>query len=264
MQAQAMTMSMQGQGQELQGLNAVVTGSSRGIGLETAVALARAGANVAVNAATSLDEAETVAARVRDLGSDAFVVVGDVSAADDVRRMFDSVNHRWGSVDIAINNAGIVDNAAAEDMTVAQWRRMIDVNLTGVFLCAQAAGRMMIARGRGGSIVNVSSICAHIVVSPQKQCHYNAAKGGVTMLTKSLAVEWASHGIRVNAVSPGYVNTVLVARMEELHPTWEGRTPMARLGQPHEIADVITFLAGPRAGFVTGSDWLVDGGYECW
>ncbi len=252
------------QGRELQGLNAVVTGSSRGIGLETALSLARAGANVAINAVTSLDEAEAVAARVRDLGCDAFVVAGDVSDPVDIRCLFTSVSRRWGGVDIAINNAGIVDNAAAEDMTVARWRRMIDVNLTGVFLCSQAAGRLMIAQGRGGSIVNVSSICAHIVVSPQKQCHYNAAKGGVTMLTKSLAAEWAPHGIRVNAVSPGYVNTVLVARMEELHSTWQGRTPMARLGQPHEIADVITFLAGPRASFVTGSDWLVDGGYECW
>ena len=141
---------------------------------------------------------------------------------------------------------------------------MIDVNLTGVFLCSQAAGRMMIAQKSGGSIINISSICGHVTLAPQKQCHYNASKGGVGMLTKSLAVEWASYGIRVNAVSPGYISTDLVAKMSDLHPVWEQRIAMGRLGKPVEIAEIVAFLAGSKASFVTGADWVADGGHICW
>jgi len=151
-------------GKELRGLNAVVTGASRGIGRDTALALARAGANVAINAATSLEEAGEVAGAVRALGVDSFPVRCDVADPDAVTAMFDAVVGRWGAIDIVVNNAGIVGNAPAEAMTAAQWRRMIDVNLGGVFFCAQAAGRAMIISGRGGSIVNVTSICAHIGV----------------------------------------------------------------------------------------------------
>lgn len=248
----------------LNGLNAFVTGGSRGIGEATALALAEAGANVAIAVASSLDEAEQVADKVRGFGVDSFVTRCDVAREADTDALVKAVEDRWGHLDIAVNNAGIVDNAAAEEMSLAQWQRMIDVNLTGVFLCSRAAGRAMIAHQRGGAIVNISSICAHIVVAPQKQCHYNAAKGGVNMLTKTLAAEWAPYNIRVNTVSPGYIGTRLVAQMHDLHPTWQGQTPMQRLGQPQEIADVIVFLASPKASFVTGSDWIADGGYVCW
>lgn len=248
----------------LAGLNAFVTGGSRGIGEATALALAQAGANVTIAVANSLDEAEQVAERVRGYGVDSFVARCDVAREADVDALVKAVEARWGPLDIAVNNAGIVDNAAAEEMSLAQWQRMIDVNLTGVFLCSRAAGRAMIASGQGGAIINVSSICAHIVVAPQKQCHYNAAKGGVNMLTKTLAAEWAPYNIRVNTVSPGYIGTKLVAQMHDLHPIWQGQTPMQRLGQPQEIADVIVFLASPKASFVTGSDWIADGGYVCW
>lgn len=247
--------------QSLKGKNAFVTGGSRGIGRATALALAEAGANVCIAVAHSLDEANEVVEDVKKLGADSFAIVCDVANADDVQGMVDMIVQRWGTVDIAINNAGIVNNAAAEDMALSQWQRMIDVNLTGVFLCSQSAGRAMIKGGTGGVIINVSSICASIVVAPQKQCHYNAAKGGVNMLSKTLAVEWAEHGIRVNTVSPGYIGTKLVAQMHDLHPTWTGKTPMKRLGEPQEIADVIVFLASPKASFVTGSEWIADGGY---
>lgn len=247
--------------QVLKGKNAFVTGGSRGIGRATALALAEAGANVCIAVAHSLDEANEVVEDVKKLGADSFTTVCDVANTDDVQGMVDRVVKRWGSLDIAVNNAGIVNNAAAEDMPLSQWQRMIDVNLTGVFLCSQSAGRAMIKQGTGGTIINVSSICASIVVAPQKQCHYNAAKGGVNMLTKTLAVEWAEHGIRVNTVSPGYIGTKLVAQMHELHPIWTGKTPMKRLGEPREIADVIVFLASPKASFVTGSEWVADGGY---
>lgn len=249
---------------DLQGRNVVVTGGSRGIGESTALALSAVGANVCIAVNHSLSEGEVVASKARAFGVDCIVVKCDVADPLEVAELFETVAQRWGSVDVAVNNAGIVHNAAAEDMTLSDWQRMIDVNLTGVFLCSQAAGRQMIRQGQGGSIVNISSICAHVAVRPQKQCHYQAAKGGVNMLTKSLAAEWAVHGIRVNTVSPGYVNTVLLSQMTELHPLWEAQTPMGRLARPSEIADMILFLASSASSYVTGSDFVVDGGYLAW
>jgi NAD(P)-dependent dehydrogenase (short-subunit alcohol dehydrogenase family) len=249
---------------DLHGLNALVTGSSRGIGKNTAFALARAGANVVINSNITVDEAEMVVSELTRLNVKSFNISADVSDPNAVKSMFERINNEWGSIDILVNNAGIADSAPAEDLDYEKWLRMINVNLSAVFLCSQAAGKMMIAQKKGGVIINVSSICGHIVVHPQKQCHYNAAKGGVAMLTKSLAAEWAEHGIRVNAISPGYIGTDLVEGMKSLHPTWQSKTPLGRLGIPSEIADVIAFLASPKAAFVTGSDWIVDGGYVCW
>lgn len=179
----------------------------------------------------------------------------------DVNHLIQGVTKRWGRVDIMVNNAGMTHGSAAEDLSVEDWKRMIDVNLTGVFLCSQAAGKKMIEQGTGGSIINISSICAHIVVTPQKQCHYNASKGGVGMLTKSLAVEWADHGIRVNAISPGYIKTKILDFAKELHPLWIEKTPMKRMGQPDDIAEAVLYLASPKAKYVTGADWIIDGGY---
>lgn len=248
-------------GGEMNGLNAIVTGGSRGIGEACAYALAREGANVAIAVSKSVEEADAVAEKLRELGVDACVFACDVANQDDVNRMIDGVVKRWGKIDVLVNNAGMTHGAAAEDLTLKEWQRMIDVNLTGVFLCAQAVGKKMIAQGTGGSIINISSICAHIVVTPQKQCHYNASKGGVGMLTKSLAVEWAEHGIRVNAISPGYIKTKILDFAKELHPLWIAKTPMGQMGQPEDIAEAVLYLASPKAKYVTGADWIIDGGY---
>jgi NAD(P)-dependent dehydrogenase (short-subunit alcohol dehydrogenase family) len=144
--------------------------------------------------------------------------------------------------------------SAAEDLSFQDRQRMIDVNLTGVFLCAQAVGKNMIEQGIKGSIINISSICGHIVVIPQKQCHYNASKGGVGMLTKSLAAEWADHGIRVNAISPGYIKTKIIDFAKELHPIWIEKIPMKTIGQPKDIAEAVLYLASPKSKYVTGAD----------
>jgi NAD(P)-dependent dehydrogenase (short-subunit alcohol dehydrogenase family) len=244
--------------------NALVTGSSRGIGRETALTLARDGANVVVHASGNANRAKEVVDEVRRHGVESFCVLGDVSNEDDVQRIFAETRSRFGSLDILINNAGMYEEVASVEMTQAQWRRMIDVNLTGVFFCSQAAAKIMIETGSEGNIVNVSSISGHVALSPQRQAHYNASKGGVGMLTKSLAVEWAKHKIRVNAISPGYVRTELTAELSHLIPSWEERIALGKIGTTGEIAEVISFLAGPRSSFVTGADWIVDGGHVCW
>ncbi|HSX04405.1 MAG TPA: SDR family oxidoreductase [Rhabdochlamydiaceae bacterium] len=249
---------------ELGGLNALVTGGSRGIGEACALSFAREGANVAILVNKSTEEAEKVAKKIKDdYGVDAFVCACDVANPKQVETAVESVVGRWGRIDILVNNAGIAGAAPCEEMAYDDWHRMIEVNLTGVFLCSQAAGKKMIEHGNGGSIINISSICGHIVVLPQKQCHYNAAKGGVGMLTKSLAVEWAKYGIRVNAISPGYIKTGLLEPSIALHSTWIDKTPQKTLGEPGDIAEAVLYLASPKSKFVTGADWIIDGGYVC-
>ncbi len=246
---------------ELDGLSAIVTGGSRGIGEACVYALAREGANVAIAVNKSVEEGEVVAERVRGMGMEAIVIQCDVANPEDVARMVEEVVNRFHKIDILVNNAGMTHGSSAEDLSFQDWQRMIDVNLTGVFLCAQAVGKKMIEQEVKGSIINISSICAHIVVVPQKQCHYNASKGGVTMLTKSLAVEWAEHGIRVNSISPGYIKTKILDFAKELHPTWIEKTPMKTMGEPADIAEAVLYLVSPKAKYVTGADWIIDGGY---
>lgn len=248
-------------GGELTGLNAIVTGGSRGIGEACVYALAREGANVAIAVNKSCDEGEQVAEKARQSGVDVCVFQCDVANPQDVQAMVDGVMKRWGKIDILVNNAGMTHGSSAEDLSYQDWQRMIDVNLTGVFLCAQAVGKTMIAQGVKGSIINISSICGHIVVQPQKQCHYNASKGGVGMLSKSLAVEWADRGIRVNTISPGYIKTKILDFAKELHPIWIEKTPMKTMGQPEDIAEAVLYLASPKSKYVTGADWIIDGGY---
>lgn len=249
---------------ELQGLHAIITGGSRGIGEACSFALAREGANVAIAVSHSVEEGEKVATQLKELGVDAFVCLCDVSNPLDVQRMVDATMKRWGSVDILVNDAGTSTLAPAESLTYDDWKKVIDVNLTGVFLCSQAVGKKMIAQKKGGAIVNISSICGHVVVLPQKACHYHASKGGVGMLTKSLAMEWVQYGIRVNAISPGYIKTQLnEAFTTDLMPTWIERTPMKKLGGPEDVAEAVLYLVSPKAKFVTGADWIIDGGYVC-
>jgi NAD(P)-dependent dehydrogenase (short-subunit alcohol dehydrogenase family) len=246
----------------LDGRRAVVTGAARGIGRAIAERLALAGAHVII---ADRDEAEgkiAVAAIEAAGGKGAFVSL-DVTDPVAVAQAADSIYQMHGSVDVLVNNAGIVRNAPAAEMSLDDWKSVIDIDLGGVFHCAQAFGKRMVAAGRG-SMVNISSICGEVTVYPQPQVSYNAAKAGVNLLTKSLAVEWAKSGVRVNAVAPGHVATELTLRGRsnpEWFDTWMRMTPMGRLGEPREIANAVLFLAADASSYITGTVLTIDGGY---
>ena len=249
----------------LDGKKAFVTGGARGIGKSIAYALAEAGADVAI-VDIDLAEAEKTAEQIaRDTGRKCIAVSADVTDKEQVDRMIETVLKEFGRIDAAFCNAGICINAPAEEMTYEQWKKVIDINLTGVFLTAQAAGKVMIKQG-GGSIINTASMSAHIVNVPQPQCAYNASKAGVVQLTKSLAVEWALKGVRVNSISPGYIGTDLIMNSPSLKPLiekWEEMSPLRRLGKPEELQAIAVYLAGDASQFTTGSDFVIDGAFTC-
>lgn len=246
---------------ELTGRKAVVTGGAQGIGLAIATALVESGAQVVIADRST----QTGAAAARDLAGSSFVEM-NVTDSVGVRRVADELVARLGGIDILVNNAGIARNSAAIDTPEAEWRDVIDVNLNGVWWCSQAFGRHMVARKRG-AIVNLGSMSGLIANRPQGQAHYNASKAAVHMLTKSLAVEWAEFGVRVNAVAPGYIGTEMTKlgmANEEWRRVWLDMTPVRRVGQPWEIAAAVLFLASDAASFMTGSIVSVDGGYTSW
>ncbi len=250
----------------LDGRVAVVTGGGGGIGLACAVALGEAGATVVV---ADLDPvlAQTGAHAVRTAGGTAEGIPIDVTRTTTVDDAVSTVMARHGRIDILVCNAGIVvSEIKAEDLDDATWLRQIDVNLNGVFRCCRAFGRVMLEQG-AGAIVNIGSMAGSIVVKPQEQAAYNASKAGVHHLTKSLAAEWGGRGVRVNAVAPTYIETPLTRfgmNNPRLYDQWLDSTPMRRVGQPHEIASVVHFLASDAASLMTGSIVHADGGYTAW
>jgi NAD(P)-dependent dehydrogenase (short-subunit alcohol dehydrogenase family) len=244
---------------------AFVTGGARGIGFNIAAALAEAGADVAIvdtDEDTAKESAEKIAAGT---GKKIIAVKADVTQPASVDAMIAVVLDSFGRIDAAFCNAGICKNIPAEEMTLNDWNTVINTNLTGVFLTAQAAGRVMIKQG-GGSIVNTASMSAHIVNIPQPQCSYNASKAGVVQLTKSLAVEWALKNVRVNSISPGYIGTDLTLNSPVLKPLieqWNAMSPVKRLGRPEELQAIAVYLAGDSSAFTTGSDFVIDGAFTC-
>ena len=249
----------------LDGKKGFVTGAARGIGKCTATAFAEAGADVAI---VDLDY-ETAVATAKEIaektGRKVIALKCDVTVEADVQAMVDEVVKQLGGLDFCHANAGIAINAPAEEMTYDQWLKIINVNLNSVFLTDTIAGRYMLANG-GGSIINTASMSGHIVNVPQPQCGYNASKAGVMQLTKSLAVEWAKKGVRVNSISPGYIGTELIMAAEDLKPLiaqWNAMAPMGRLGKPEELMGVVVYLASDAASFTTGSDFIVDGAFTC-
>ena len=249
----------------LDGKKGFVTGAARGIGKCTATAFAEAGADVAI-IDVDLDVAKQTAEEIaKATGRKVIALKCDCTDEKQVNDMVAQVVSELGGLDFCHNNAGICINAPAEEMSYEQWSKVININLTGIFLTDIAAGKYMLEHG-GGSIINTASMSGHIVNVPQPQCAYNASKAGVIQLTKSLAIEWAKRGVRVNSISPGYIGTELVNSSDFLVPLiekWNAMAPMGRLGRPEELQSICVYLAGDTSSFTTGSDFIVDGAFTC-
>ncbi|MDA3845602.1 MAG: SDR family oxidoreductase [Vallitaleaceae bacterium] len=248
----------------LKGNTAIVTGGTSGIGRCTADYLASAGANVAI-ISRHADMAKTVAKAISEEYDVLTVGIGcDVSDPVAVDHMIDTVSRAIGTADILLNNAGININGSALELNYEDWQHILDVNVNGVFLTARAFAKKLIAENKQGSVINMASISASIVNLPQSQTAYNTSKAAVVHMTKTLAIEWVKWGIRVNAVSPGYVWTEMNQIVpKEISDVWMASTPFKRFAKPDEIAGAVIYFASKASSYTTGSELLVDGGFTC-
>lgn len=244
---------------DLTGKIAAVTGGARGIGRACADALQEMGASIAL--LDILEDRVTLSAQ--EMGNGTIGLVCDVTSKDSVTAAFDRIRAEFGRLDILVTSAGLCIWAPAEEMSEEEWDKVCDINLKGLFLCCQAAGRIMIEQ-QSGAIVNIASMSGSIANRPQCQCSYNSSKAGVMHLTKSLAVEWAKHGIRVNCISPGYTLSELTRQFPEHFDGWTPYIPMGRMADPEELVGAVVYLASPAASYTTGHDLVIDGGYTCW
>ncbi|MCL4764991.1 MAG: SDR family oxidoreductase [Hyphomicrobiaceae bacterium] len=246
---------------DLEGRRVLVTGGAAGLGLAIAEAFARQRCRLAL---LDIDRDELGRA-LKAMPGDTVGHCGSVADADAVAAAFARMDDAFGGVDIVVNNAGIAMNVPTLELSLQDWQKALDVNLTGVFLCCQAAGRRMVAQ-RSGVIINLSSMYG-VVAAPERLA-YCATKSAVAMMTKELAIEWAAHGLRVNALAPGYVRTALVEHLVEAQRLDEralaARTPLGRLGTVEEIADLAVFLASDKARYITGQVVGIDGGWTAY
>jgi glucose 1-dehydrogenase len=252
----------------LRGQTALVTGASSGIGLGIARALGTAGADVVVNYVSAPESAEQVAGEIRAEGGRALAIRADVSREDEVQAMFAQMLGAWGAIDILVNNAGLQKDAAFSEMTLAQWNTVLDVNLTGMFLCSREAVRAMVRQGvragvsrAAGKIVCVSSV--HETIPWAGHANYAASKGGVKLLMQTLAQELAPARIRVNSIAPGAIQTPINRAAWETPQALKSLLsliPYGRIGQPEDIGRVAVFLASDDADYVSGQTLFVDGG----
>ena len=238
----------------------IVTGGGRGIGLEISRAMRTAGAHMVIA------ETNAVIGLAAALELQGDFIQTDVTDSSSLRAMVEAVVAKHGRIDCLVNNAGICRNTPSEDVTDEEWRLVMSIDLDGVFYGCREVARVMLKQG-AGTIINIGSMSGIISNRPQPQAAYNTAKAGVIHLTKSLAGEWASRGVRVNCISPGYIGTPMTKlglETPEWRETWLSSTPMGRLGEPVEVASVAVFLASSASSFMTGSNVVVDGGYTSW
>ena len=250
----------------LEGRTAIVTGGGRGLGRHMAEALSDAGANV-VLCARKLEPLEEVREEIEARGRSALALELDVTEGESVERVVAETERAFGSVDVLVNNSGATWEAPPAEMPPEKFDRVIAVNVRGTFLMSQAAGRRMIERGSGGTIVNVASIAGLVGGNPDymQTVGYNSSKGAVISMTRDLATSWARHGITVNAVAPGWFPTRMSGGLIERHEErMLADIPLGRFGNPEDLKGVVVFLASPAASYITGQTIVVDGGATAW
>lgn len=245
----------------LEGKTAIVTGAGRGIGKAIAKALAAARAKVVVND-VDWDAAAQVSQEIEVRGGIAKPAKADVRVSSEIVQMFQMAVRELGGIHVLVNNAGIVLRKPAEEILEGEWDRVIDINLKGTFLCAQTAAKAMISEGKGGKIINISSIMGAVALPPRAA--YCASKGGIINLTRDLAAEWAKYGIAVNGIAPGWTVTEMTQTYFSQEPVRQfllERIPLNRLGKPEDIANLAVFLASDYSDYITGQTIYVDGGW---
>ncbi len=248
---------------KLDGKVAIVTGAGQGIGKRVALAYLEAGAKVVI-AARGLDNdnlKNTAAEFESRFPGSSMPFPCDVTSPSAVDALIEATVERFGRLDIGVANAGIVSFNGLDQMPLDEFERIQKVNVSGVFLTAQACARRMIEQGEGGSIVVTASMSGRVINTPQKIGHYCASKASVTHLAKAMAVEFAEHNVRVNSISPGYIMTELVEPLTDMHALWEPQIPMRRLGTPEELMGLYLYMASEASSYMTGSDVVIDGGF---
>ena len=247
---------------KLEGKVAIVTGSNRGIGRGIAIAFAKENCKIVINSYREDEEAKKTVEEIKKLGIDAIFIKANVTREMDVRDLIEKTVKKFGKLDILVNNAGILVSGTVTTLTEKDWNKQMDVNLKGVFLCTKYAVQQMLRQGKGGRIINISSI-AGLVGFPGISA-YCASKGGVTELTREVALDCAKYGITVNAIDPGVIVTDMTKSMledEATKKTLMENTPVGRFGQPEDIGNAAVFLALDESSFITGHNLVVDGGW---
>jgi 2-deoxy-D-gluconate 3-dehydrogenase len=248
---------------DLSGQKAVVTGAGRGIGKAIALGLAEAGADVGVVSRT-ISELEAVAVQIKGLGRQAVARSSDLTQTGGVQPLVEELSEQIGGIDILVNNAGINIPQDSVDVTEEAWDQILDINLKASFFMAQAVGRVMIRQGRGGKIINISSQTGSVALI--KRAAYCASKAGLNLVTKVLALEWASHGILVNAVAPTFIETELSKGFladTKFREYALAKNLLKKIGTPEDVVGAVVYLASPAASLVTGHVLLVDAGWTC-